>query len=47
MSLHLSGYTKEKAKAKLIQGILLTSLTAGLKSLWLPMVCILDAELKQ
>lgn len=46
MSLHLSRYTKEKAKAKLIRGISLTLLTAGPKSLWLPMLSILDAELK-
>lgn len=46
MSLHHSRYAKEKAKAKLIQAISPTSLTAGPESLGLPMLCILDTELK-
>lgn len=44
MPLHNSRYAEEKAKAKLIQDISLTSLTAGPKSLCLTMLCILDAE---
>lgn len=46
MSLHHSRYAKEKAKAKLIRAISLTSSTARPESLWLPMLCIRDAELK-
>lgn len=43
MSLHHSRYAKEKAQAKLIRGISLTSLTAGPKSM---VTNAVDAELK-
>lgn len=47
MSLYCSRYTKEKVRAKLVSAISLTSLRAEFESLWLPVLCLLDAEIKK